>query len=299
MKAWLNGRFEEWENVQVSLLSHSFSRASAIFEVVNILRTVRGPAYFGLREHADRFFNSARLTFMELPLTRGEMIQAHLETARENGIQQGLAKSFAYYPDVEFSVTPTRSRVSVAIFCLDFTAVGKAEELSAPVAAGFSSFRKIHPETIPVHAKATGNYMNPFLSKMEVKKKGYGDAILLDTMGFVAEGPTATLFMVQGKKILTPPLRCVLPGITRSAVIEVLGDGGYVVQERDIRPEELMNCDEAFYCGTVIHIKPIASIEGKALGRTCPGPVTRVAMEKLKELHSGRSEKYRKWFTYL
>jgi len=298
MKAWLNGDMVDWDKTTVPILSHSFSRGSAIFEVVDIVNTVKGPALFGLTEHIERFFNSASLTFMELPLSRKELTDAVISTAAENGVKNGAAKFFAYYPLIEFSVTPANPKIDVAVFCLDYDLFGvKQEILSAPVRSGISSFRKIHGGTVPVHAKVVGNYVNAFLAKMEVKKKGYDDVIMLDTAGFVAEGATSNVFFVTGETIKTPTLTSALPGITRRALIEVVRDMGYTMNETDIRPEDLLGFDEAFYSGSIVKVQPIVSIDGKELKKKCPGPVTCAVKEQMNKVMRGEIEKYTKWLT--
>jgi branched-chain amino acid aminotransferase len=300
MKAWLNGQMVDWDKATVPLLSHSFSRGSAIFEVVDIVNTKNGPALFGLVEHIERFFGSASLTFMELPLPRRELTDAVIATAAENGVKNGTAKFFAYYPLVEFSVTPSNPQVDVAIFCLDYDLFGVRQDvLSAPVRAGISSFRKIHGGTVPVHAKVAGNYVNAFLAKMEVKKKGYDDVIMLDTAGFVAEGATSNVFFVAGDTVKTPTLASALPGVTRRALIEIIRDMGYTMIEADVRPEELLGFDEAFYSGSVVKVQPIASIDGKDLKRPCPGPVTCAVKERMNQAMHGEVDKYTKWLTLI
>ncbi|MBN2223779.1 MAG: aminotransferase class IV [Deltaproteobacteria bacterium] len=300
MKAWLNGEIVPWDRITVPLLSHSFSRGSAIFEVVDVVSTVRGPALFGLAEHIERFFNSATLTFMELPLTRRELIDAVISTARENGITNGIAKFFAFYPLVEPTVIPTDPRVDVAIFCMDYDFFGlKPEERSKPARVGISSFRKIHGGTVPVHAKVVGNYVNAFLAKMEVKKKGYDDVIMLDTAGFVAEGATSNVFFVSDNKVKTPTLTSALPGITRHALIELIRDMGYVMSETDIRPEQLHDFDEGFYSGSTVKVQPIVSIDGTDLKKPCPGPVTCAVKERMNQTVRGEIEQYIKWLTMI
>jgi branched-chain amino acid aminotransferase len=300
MKAWLNGEMVAWDTVTVPLLSHSFSRGSAIFEVVDVVTTIRGPALFGLTEHVDRFFNSAALTFMELPLTRRELIDAVIETAGQNGVTNGIAKFFAFYPLVEPTVIPTDPRVDIAIFCMDYEFFGlKPEERSKPARTGISSFRKIHGGTVPVHAKVVGNYVNAFLAKMEVKKKGYDDVIMLDTAGFVAEGATSNIFFVSDSKVKTPTLASALPGITRHALIEIIRDMGYDMKETDIRPEQLGEFDEAFYSGSTVKVQPIISIDDRKLNRPCPGPVTCAVKEQMNRTVRGEIEQYTKWLTLI
>ncbi|MEW6262014.1 MAG: aminotransferase class IV [Thermodesulfobacteriota bacterium] len=295
MKAWVNGQFVEWDKANVSLLSHSFGRGSAIFEVLDIVETDNGPAFFGLNEHLDRFFNSARLTFMDLPLNREEIVRLLVETALTNNVTEGLLKFFAYYPLIELHATPANPQVDIAVFSVDFKLFGiKQADLSAPVAAGISTFRKLHPDTVPVAAKVVGNYVNACLAKMEVKKRGFEDVIMLDTRGFVAEGATANVFLVKEGKVLTPTLRCALAGVTRRTVLELLRDMDMEPVETDIRPDVLTSAEEAFYTASVIKVKPIKSIEGRPIGRSCPGPVTQAISDRLTEALRGRIDWFQK-----
>jgi branched-chain amino acid aminotransferase len=298
VKAWLNGEFIDWDQANISLLSHSFGRGSGIFEVTDIVPAEDGPAYFGLPQHIDRLFNTAEFSYMELPRDRDALIQVHIETARHNQVQEGAAKFFAYYPMIEFSVLPTNPQVDLALFCVDYQLFGvKQEELSAPVSAGISSFRKINPEAVPVHAKVAGNYVNAFLAKKEVTLKGYGDVLMLDAMGFVAEGATSNVFLVKDGRVLTPGLRSALPGITRAAVMEALSDLGIPIQEADLKPQDFFNADEAFYSGSIVKIQPISSVEGRELKAPCPGPVTAAIADKFKAILSGKDKLSSKWLT--
>jgi len=300
MKVWLNGEFVDLEEANVSIFSHSFGRGSSVFEVFDIVSTEKGPAFFGLNQHIDRLFKSAELVYMNLPLNRDEIIKACIHTAKENNVSMGAAKLFAYYSGIEFTAVPQNPQVDIAIFCLDYNAFGiKQEDLSAPVDVGISSYKKYHPDTVPVHAKVAGNYVNAYLALMEVKKKGYEDVIIIDVFGNVAEGATSSLFMVKNGKIRTATLGNVLNGITRMAVIEAVKDMDMQIEETDIRSEELYDLDEAFYSVSLEHIKPIKSIEGKKIGSVCPGPITQKVIDVMNDLYSGNSEKSINWMIYI
>lgn len=300
MKAWINGEFVGLDKANVSLLSHSFSRGSAIFEVFDIVLTENGPAFFGINEHIDRLFRSAELMYMELPFTKDEIIDACIKTAKKNNVKSGGTKLFAYYPSIGFTALPDNRQVDIAIFCVDFDALNmKQEELSAPVTAGISTFRKMHPEILPVHAKITGSYVNAYLALTEIKKKGYDDVITMDMSGHVAEGATSSIFFVKDKKIKTPKPYNVLLGITRMAVIELVNDSKIQFEETDVSQAELNDIDEAFYSVSIQHIQPIISIDGKKIGDSCPGPVTKKIIALMNELLSGTNKKYEKWLTYI
>lgn len=300
MKVWVNGEFVDLDRATVSIFSHSFSRGSAIFEVFDIVSTQKGPAFFGLDQHIDRLFKSAELVYMDLPMNRDEIISACVKTAQENNVCRGAAKLFAYYSGIEFTAIPQNPQVDIAVFCLDYNTFGiQQDDLSAPVDAGVSSYRKYHPDTVPIHAKVTGNYVNAYLAMMEMKKKGYEDVILVDVFGNVAEGATASLFFIKEDQVRTAKLNNVLNGITRMAVIEMVKDMGLPIAETDIKQKELYGMDEAFYSVSLAHIKPIKSIDGNMLGSVCPGKITLKIIGAMNHLYSGNSEKSEHWMVYI
>jgi len=300
IKAWVNGGFLAWNEVTVPLLSHSFGRGSAVFDVLDIVTSEKGPAYFGLKEHIDRFFNSARLVSMEIPFTKEELTRALIETARLNNVREGFAKLYAYYPLVEFSLVPKNRRADIALFCIDFAFLNMTQgDFSGPVSMGISTWKKLHPETVPVEAKVVGNYVNPYLAKLEVIQKGYEDVIMVDTFGRIAEGALCNIFFARKREVKTPTLGNILSGITRGAVIEVIRDIGIPVEETHIHLEDLAVFEEAFCTSSVGKIQPVKSIEGKALGGPCPGPITKTIIEKMKAVYGGKIEKFEKWLTYI
>ncbi len=300
IKAWVNGEFLAWNEVTVPLLSHSFGRGSAVFDVLDIIPSEKGPAYFGMKEHIDRFFNSARLVSMEIPFTKEELARALIETARVNNVREGLAKLYAYYPLFEFSLVPKNRKADIALFCIDFAFLNMTQDdFSGPVSLGISTWKKLHPETVPVEAKVVGNYVNPYLAKLEVIKRGYQDVIMVDTFGRIAEGALCNIFFATKKEVKTPAFGNILSGITRKVVIEVLKDMGIPVEEVYIHLEDLAVFEEAFCTSSVGKIQPVKSIEGKALGSSCPGPITKSVIEKMKAVYEGKIEKFEKWLTYI
>ena len=297
IKAWIDGEFIDYMDARVHLLSHSFSRASAIFEVLAITPAKGGPAFFCLEEHLDRFFYSAQSTYMALPIDRQNLKDALIQTARINSVQNGLAKFYAYFPDIELRADAS-DHISVAIFCLDFTHVGVSpEDMYRPVSVGISQYRKLHPQTTAVHAKVVGNYVNGYLAKTEIRRKGFDEVLMLDTNGYVAEGPTSNIFFIKGAEIHTPTKENVLPGITGRVIMEVLEEMGHPGKETHILPHDMDRYDEAFFSGTLKPVQPIKNIEHSVF--TCPGPVTKALMSRMQEVQKGTLTQHEKFLTYV
>ena len=212
-------------------------------------------------------------------------------------MKSGVVKCYAYYPDIDLGPT-VPEHVSTAVFCLDYGMLGiDPDKYASPLNIGISSYRKLHPSTAAVHAKITGNYANGYLARTETRRKGFDDALMLDTEGRIAEAPTANIFFVKDGEVLTPSAENVLPGITRRVVMEVLEDMGITVAQSIIIPDDLCTYDEAFLSGTLRHVQAIRHIEGFEF--TSPGPVTRKLMDRMQEVYSGGVEKFRGILTYI
>jgi branched-chain amino acid aminotransferase len=299
MVAWLNGTLVNLHNAKVSLLSHSFSRGTAIFEVLEIVTNEKGTALLGLQQHCERFFNSARALHIQLPYSKEQIIEAIVTCVKANNCKNGLVKFFAYYDDIELTIIPHSQKVSLAIFCINYENLNfDVHELSKPSCACISTYKKIDPLTVPVYAKVAGNYVNSYLAQMEAKQKGYSDAILVDTQGNIAEAATANIFFVKGQSLYTPTLRSIMPGITRMIVLDIANHDNIPAIECDIPVESINQYSEAFFSGSVNNIQPIASIDDVTF-RPVPGAISQIIQNKVSSLISGNhqlSDKYLYYF---
>jgi len=300
MDAWINGEFKSLDQAKVSLLSHSFGRGSSIFEVFDITSTPKGTAFFAIEPHIARLFNSAELIYMTLPMGKDEIIAACADTARHNNVKEGVTKMFAYFPNIELGVYPQNPEVHLAIFCIDYEAVNiKRESLCVPVNVGISKYRKLHPDTMPIHAKVCGSYVNGYLGMAEALRNGYQDFINCDLDGYVAESAAASAFFVENGTLKTAGTDSVLMGITRRVILELVQDVGIAVEETKIKKEELMSMEEAFFAVSSKRVQPIRSINGQKLGNACPGPVTQRIIDAIDSLYGGSHAKSEKWLTYI
>ena len=147
-----------------------------------------------------------------------------------------------------------------------------------------------------IAAKATGQYLNSILAKVESHKSGYEEAILLDDHGYVCEGTGENLFVIRDGVIHTPPTTAsILDGINRKSAIEIARDLGYEVVERNIARSELYLADEVFCTGTAAELTPIREIDDRAVGTGEPGEITRAVQAAFEDALHGRSERYAHW----
>jgi branched-chain amino acid aminotransferase len=107
------------------------------------------------------------------------------------------------------------------------------------------------------------NYLDAIVAKQQAGELGMHDAVMLDSLGAVAECTGANLFLVVDDALVTPTTRAALPGITRRTVLEIAAEEGIEATERDVWPMELHCADGAFVCGSGAGVVPIGSFDGR------------------------------------
>ncbi|HID72720.1 TPA: branched-chain amino acid transaminase [Candidatus Micrarchaeota archaeon] len=297
---WFNGELVRWEEAKIHVATHALHYGTGVFEGIRAYKTVKGvPAIFRLKEHIERFFNSAKLYRFEIPFSAEEIAEACKLVVKENGLDDAYIRPLAYLKVTEIGVKPKSREAGVVVFAIRWGRyLGEAYEKGANCLV--SVWRRLPPFSFPTVAKACGHYINSYLAAIDAMEGGYDEAIMLDHRGFVSEGTGENIFMVKGGKVYTTPLEAsILPGITRDTVIKLCRDLGLEVVEKDITLGELLTADEAFFTGTAAEVTPIARINGIAVGDGKPGPVTRKLQQLYSDVVRGKVRKYEGWLTYV
>ena len=292
----INGEFVAWENANVHMMSHGFSRGSTIFEVISFHENPGGVIVFRLTDHITRFFRSAELLDMEVPMAHADLCEAVAETIRKNRVRKGFVKVLGYYPQVAFEILPPQRMLDVAVFAVDPEA--DLDGLEFPVESGttvgIANWRKLDPNTVPIEAKAAANYLNGMVAKSEVRRRGFNDVLMLDTDGFLAEGGTEAYFFVKDGKLFSPALGKVLASITRRSVLEIAGYLGIETEEGRFKPDLADEADEMFVSSTPFKVMPVRQIEDRVL-ENVPGPVTSKFNEAMGKVIAGEIDQFNDW----
>ena len=293
---WLNGDFIPWEKATVHIMSHSFGRGSAIFEVISFHETARGPAVFRLEDHIDRLLRSAELLDMSLPSSKQALCDAVVGTIKQNDLSQGFIKVICFYPQISFEIIPPQKRLNVSVFALDpeQDLGAKGDFFPEGTTAYVSSWYKLDAKTVPIEAKAAANYLNGMVARLDAQKRGFKHAIMLDTQGNIAEGGTESAFLVKDNCLLTPSTGTVLKSITRLSILEAAQEAGIECSERQLKPELLAEVEEIFLSSTPFKVLPVKQINDRALP-DAPGPVTRKMAALLKAIVAGKDDRFANW----
>jgi branched-chain amino acid aminotransferase len=294
LKVWRNGSMIPWNSATVPILSHGFSRGSAIFEIFGIHPGTDGAYAFRMDKHLDRLFRTAELLGMRIGPSRVALEEAVAQTVRENGIRRGLVKMMAYWGEVAVISLLLDAKLDVAIFGIpDFKDLGLDQ--CNPIDVCFSNWRKIRPDMIPSEAKACANYLSGYLARKDAKDRGYNLGILLNDRGEVAEGSTESVFMVKDGVLKTPPMGNILGSITRMSILQAAHSYDIQVSEERITPEMLLNADEIFTCHTGIKVWPVKRLEERHMV-PAPGPMTTGIMEMIQAILSMKDKRFASWF---
>lgn len=301
---WHDGKFINWNDARVHVMSHVLHYGSSIFEGIRCYATQRGPAIFRLKEHMQRLLNSAKIYRMDHQWTLDQLCDASVELVERSGLEQCYIRPILFRSLDEakpaFGVNPFPNPLACYIGAWDWGKYLGDEAIEKGVDACVSTWNRLTPNSMPAMAKSGANYMNSQLIKMEALLNGFAEGIALDDRGYVSEGSGENIFMVAGDTVLTPPLSSsILPGITRDSVIQICHELGITVKERTVQRAALYVADELFFSGTAAEITPIRSVDRITVGSGGRGPITEKIQKAFFEVTKGERKAPGEWLTYV
>jgi branched-chain amino acid aminotransferase len=275
-KIWMDGELVDWADAKVHVLSHALHYGSGVFEGIRCYETMLGPAVWHLDEHLKRLFRSAKLYHIEIPFPHEALVAAVKETIKANGLAACYVRPLVFRGYGEMGVNPLTAPVNVVIAVWPWGAYLGEEALERGVRVKISSWKRNDQNSLPAAAKATGQYINGVLAKVESLKAGYDEAIMLNQAGFLTDGSGENVFVVRHGELSTPPTSAgCLDGITRATIMQMAPELGYRVQEENLTRADLYNADEAFFTGTAAEVTPIREADDRTVGEGMRGPITK------------------------
>ncbi|CAI3229947.1 branched-chain amino acid transaminase [Desulfovibrio legallii] len=293
---WFDGKMVPSDQARVHVLTHALHYGSAIFEGIRAYACADGSsAVFRLEDHCKRLLNSAKILRMEVPYNAEQLAKACVETLQANKLKEGYIRPLSFVGYGEMGVYPGNNPVQTIVAAWPWGAYLGPEALEKGIRIKTSSFARSHVNTSMSKAKASGNYINSILAKVEAKEDGYDEAIMLDTNGFVSEATGENVFIVRDGIIKTTPWTSILGGITRDSIMALARDLGYTVEEQQFTRDEFYIADEAFFSGTAAEITPIRELDHRQIGVGHAGPVTKHLQQEFFKIVKGQNPKYASW----
>ncbi|MDP2278199.1 MAG: branched-chain amino acid transaminase [Nitrospirota bacterium] len=296
-KIWMDGRFVDWDNANVHVMTHTLHYGLGVFEGIRCYETKGGPAIFRLKEHVERLFKSAHIFLLAIPYSEKEIEDAIIKTVKINKVKECYIRPLVYIGYGAMGIYPKDNPVRVAISVWPWGAYLGDDGLKNGIRVKVSSFIKNHVNSQMSRAKACGYYINSQLAKKEAISSGYDEALLLDTEGYVSEGSGENIFIVRNGRLKTTPLTSILEGITRASIMKIARDAKVEVIEERFTRDELYIADEAFFTGTAAEVTPIREVDGRVIGEGRAGRITKKLQSVFFNSVKGKNKKYESWIT--
>ncbi|MBN1332428.1 MAG: branched-chain-amino-acid transaminase [Synergistales bacterium] len=278
---YVNGKFLPSEEAMISVFDHGFLYGDGVFEGI---RAYSG-RIFKLEEHMDRLYDSAKAIWMDIPLSKQEMMEVCAGSCRRNGIVDGYIRLVVSRGVGDLGLDPRKCDRGPTIVCIAATVEAFPEELyEKGLKVITAATRRTYGEVLAPQVK-TCNYLPNIMAKIEAITAGMFEAICMSREGYVSEGSGDNVFIVKDGVIKTPhPAAGILKGVTRQTIIDLARSGNYVVEETFLNRYDLYTADEIFLTGTGAEIIPVIEIDSRIIGDGTPGPVSREMRKEYLEL---------------
>ena len=214
---YLNGEYVTKENAMISVYDHGFLYGDGIFEGIRIY----DGNIFKCKEHLQRLYDSAKSIMLTIPLSIEEMQDTLVETIRRNELRDGYIRLVVSRGPGDLGLDPRRSPKANVIIIVEKLSIYPEEAYRDGLRTVSVSTRRNVPDALNPKIKSL-NYLNNILVKIQANLAGVGEAIMLNSQGYVAEGSADNIFLVKNGVLFTPPAYVgALEGITRAAVIQL------------------------------------------------------------------------------
>ena len=290
MKIHIDGQLLDQEDAKISVLDHGLLYGDGVFEGIRIYHG----RIFRLSAHLKRLYESARSICMEIPIPIEEMEKATLETVAANQLQDGYIRLVITRGVGSLGLNPFQCPRPGIIIIASNIALYAAERYEKGLNLITCATRRPTPAALSPQVKSL-NYLNNVMAKIEAIQAGCEEGIMLNEQGYVAECTGDNVFIIKDGAVFTPPISAGgLDGITRQAVIEILGKLGISCQEKMMTRHDVFTADECFLTGTAAEVIPAVQLDRRLIGTGKPGPITAQVVAAFHELvkHDGTPVPY-------
>ena len=246
--------FVKAADAKTDLYSQTLHYGAGVFEGIRAYDTPNGTKIFKAVEHYQRLLYSAEKMLIKHNYSVEQLIDITYEVLKRNNLTNAYIRPLMFLgPNMSLSFNP-EVHFMLCVWKWDKYMGNNLLNLNV------SSYQRPNPNSCHVDAKITGHYVNSILATVEAKSKGFDEALLLDGNGNVAEGAGANFFLEKDNTLYTPAKGNILPGITRSVIIQLAEKNNIPVMEKDFTTEFVKQADSAFFVGTAAEITGIGTV---------------------------------------
>jgi branched-chain amino acid aminotransferase len=280
MLVYVDGTLVPKEEAKISVYDHGFLYGDGIFEGIRVY----SGNVFRLQEHIERLYESAKTIDLDIPMTAAELTQATLDTVAANGKLDCYIRLVISRGRGDLGIDPDNCEKATVVIIVDKIKLYPPEVYEKGISLITASIRRIPAQCLDPRIKSL-NYLNNVLAKIEAKKVGAFEAVMLNHNGRVAECTADNIFAFKNGTVSTPDLmEGALGGITRQTVMELAAQAGLQVKIQMMGMHDLYNAEECFLTGTGAEIVPVVSIDSRTVGTGKPGAVTLDLLRRYREV---------------
>lgn len=278
----IDGILSPLAEATVSVQDRGFLYGDSVFET---LRTYGGEP-FALGEHLDRLEDSARLVFIEMPISRQGLEREILDAIVAAGNAESYVRVMITRGSGELGLDPGLAGRPLRVIIVTELHPPAESAYERGISAITFPLRRPTDSTVAIGAKI-GNYLASVLAMRAARALGAAEALVVDAHQKIVEGATSNVFFVQKGRLITPPLEAgILPGITRGVVLRAAERLGIDVEFRSPALSEMAAVDEVFISSSIRELLAVVRIDGKAVGSEVPGPVYRRLLAEFRRMRS-------------
>jgi len=271
MKVWIDGAVVDGSQARIPVTDHGFLYGDGIFEGIRLYSR----RIFRFDDHLSRLAVGARCLALTIPGGIEAVRRIVIDTARAHGRDDAYLRLIVSRGEGSLGVDPTTCKDPRIVCIADQVRLYPEEKVQSGIALVTSSLRRPAPDVLDPRVKSL-NYLNSALAKLEARRQGADEALLLNGAGRVVEASVANVFAVRAGRLLTPPASDgALEGLTRATVLELAGEQRVAAEERSLGRFDLIAAEEVFLTGSGAGIVAVGSLDGIGIGKGGPGPITR------------------------
>jgi branched-chain amino acid aminotransferase len=279
MKIYLNGKFVDKEDAKISVFDHGLLYGDGVFEGIRLY----SGCVFKLDEHLERLEFSAKAILLDLPMSREELAEAVCECCRQNDLRDCYVRLVVTRGPGHLGLSPDGCGPAGVIIIADNIQLYPEELYETGLKIITVPTRRINAAALPPAVKSL-NYLNNILAKIEAKKVGFQEALMLNDKGEIAECTGDNVFVYSKGVLYTPPLDAgSLRGITRGTVMDIAEELGVELREQALTRYDLWTAEECFLTGTAAEVIPCVEVDHRAVGSGQPGEITKQFISRFRE----------------
>jgi len=270
MKVFINSRCVPLVRARISAFDRGFLYGDGVFET---LRAYDG-VIFRADQHLERLADSARSIHLRLPFNRKRILSILYRTLEANRIRNGLLRLTLSRGTGPWGPDPSSGGRPTVVVMARPSLKPSPGRYARGMRVWIVSAEAPGPGSVLSGIKTT-NFLNNILGRLEARRAGAEEGLMLNPQGHLTEGTVSNLFLVRNGRLITPSLDCgLLNGVTRRVVLELAESLGIPAKEGRLTPKELLRADECFLTNTSIEIMPATRVGKFRVGSGRPGEIT-------------------------